>query len=51
MGNISIKYRLFLSYSVLVILSLLGTVVVSQSFFGETFRKSMMQDHHRELLI
>lgn len=51
MGNISIKYRLFLSYSVLVILSLLGTVVVSQSFFGETFRKSMMQDHHRELTL
>ncbi|MEY8495027.1 histidine kinase [Lachnospiraceae bacterium 29-91] len=51
MGNISIKYRLFLSYSVLVILSLLGTVVVSQSFFGETFRKNMMQDHHRELTL
>ena len=51
MGKVSIKYKLFFCYSLLLVLSLFCAVLISQHFTGKVFREKTLQDHRRELTL
>ena len=51
MKKMSIKYKLFFSFSILIFLSVFSITVITQSFMGEAFRQNTLKDHQRELTL
>lgn len=51
MRRMSIKHKIFISYSVLIVSVLLCTVMISQKSTSRAFEQNITQEHRRELLL
>lgn len=50
MKNMSVRLRMFFSYSILLIAALMVTVIVSQDMMHRAFREAVLQSYRRELV-
>ena len=50
MRNMSVRLRMFFSYSILLIAALMVTVIGSQNMMHRVFRETVLQSYRRELV-
>ena len=50
MRNMSVRLRMFFSYSILLISALMVTVIGSQNMMHRVFRETVLQSYRRELV-